>query len=82
MAATIYSTAQVAEKFETDTRTLRKFLRSPEGTDSKVGKGQRWGIEAKKVASLQKRFNAWNEARTATNSTDEATDAPADSTDA
>lgn len=59
MATTLYNTSQVAEKFDTTTRTLRKFLRSPEGMDSKVGKGQRWTIEAKKVQSLQKRFNAW-----------------------
>lgn len=79
MAATIYTTAQVAEKFDTTPRELRKFLRSPEGTDSKVGKGQRWGIEAKKVASLQKRFAAWAEAK---NSTPEVADEVTDSNDA
>lgn len=80
MAATIFNTNQVAEKFETTPRTLRKFLRSPEGMDAKVGKGQRWGIEAKKVASLQKRFNAWQAANAAKNSpsTDEATPAEGD----
>lgn len=71
MAATIYTTAQVAEKFETTPRTLRKFLRSPEGFDAKVGKGQRWGIEAKKVQGLQKRFNAWLAASEAKKATDE-----------
>lgn len=80
MAATIYTTADIAAKFETTPRTLRKFLRSPEGMDAKVGKGQRWGIEAKKVAGLQKRFNAWLAAADAKKATDEVTeaDAPAD----
>lgn len=83
MAATIYTTAQVAEKFDTTTRTLRKFLRSPEGFDAKVGKGQRWGIEAKKVQGLQKRFNAWLAAADAKKATDEvdAPDAPAEGAD-
>lgn len=79
MAATIFNTNQVAEKFETTPRTLRKFLRSPEGMDAKVGKGQRWGIEAKKVASLQKRFNAWqaaNEAKKAPEAPEVTDEAP------
>lgn len=83
MAATIYTTAQVAEKFDTTPRTLRKFLRSPAGMDATVGKGQRWGIEAKKVQGLQKRFNAWLAAAEAKNAPEApaADDAPADGAD-
>lgn len=65
MAATLLNTTQVAEKLDTTPRTLRKFLRSPEGLDSKVGKGQRWSIEAKKVASLKSRFAKWTAAQEA-----------------
>lgn len=59
MAATLLTTTQVADEFGTDARTLRKFLRSPQGTDSKVGKGARWSIEKKDLRSLRKRFETW-----------------------
>lgn len=62
---------ELAARFDTDARTVRKFLRSTEGMDAKVGKGQRWAIEAKQVRSLKARFNRWDAAR-------KATDAPAD----
>lgn len=51
---------EIATQFETDPRTLRKFLRSEQGMNAKVGKGHRWAIEARKVNSLRKRFDAWN----------------------
>lgn len=50
---------EVAVEFETDGRTLRKFLRSPAGLNSRVGKGNRWSIEAKDVRKLRKSFDAW-----------------------
>ena len=56
---------EFAAKVGSDGRTVRKFLRSDAGFDSKVGKGQRWAIEAKQVKSLTTRFNKWNEARQA-----------------
>jgi hypothetical protein len=59
MASTPMTTAEVATEFKTDTRTLRKFLRSPQGRDGRVGKGSRWSIERRELASLRKRFNAW-----------------------
>lgn len=58
---------EVAARFGTDPRTLRKFLRE----DAKVnevetpGKGSRWTIEAKAVKSLNTRFNRWNDAKAA-----------------
>ena len=59
-----YTTAQVAAKFETNTRTLRKFLRADaaanESTDSLPGKGARYAIEGKDLAALKKRFKAWS----------------------
>lgn len=61
--ATIYTTADIAAKFDTTPRTLRKFLRSADGTDSQVGKGKRWGIEGKQVRSLQARFKKWEAAQ-------------------
>lgn len=78
--ATILNTTQVAEKLETTPRTLRKFLRSPDGFDSKVGKGQRWSIEAKDMRSLTKRFNAWKATNEAKNEVDapEAPETPSD----
>lgn len=57
----------LAVKFDSDARTVRKFLRSDakqNGTET-PGKGSRWAIEAKTVRSLQKRFDAWNAARVA-----------------
>jgi len=50
---------EFAAKVGSDGRTVRKFLRSEQGMNAKVGKGQRWTIEAKQVASLTKRFNKW-----------------------
>ncbi|MCA1806256.1 MAG: hypothetical protein LC687_00025 [Actinobacteria bacterium] len=72
MAATLLNTAQVAEKLATTPRTLRKFLRSPEGLDSKVGKGHRWSIEAKQVQSLKSRFAKWEAAQAAAREAREA----------
>lgn len=58
-----FSTAEVAEKFDTTPRTLRKFLRADAreqgAADSLPGKGARYAIEGKQLASLKKRFNAW-----------------------
>jgi hypothetical protein len=51
---------EFAEKLGTDGRTVRKFLRSKDGLDARVGKGHRWAIESKQVSSLTKRFQKWN----------------------
>ena len=47
---------ELAVRFDSDARTVRKFLRSE---DIRVGKGHRHAIESKQVKSLQKRFDAW-----------------------
>lgn len=62
---------ELAVLFDSDARTIRKFLRSE---DTRVGKGHRHAIEAKTVKAMQKRFNAWIEAK-ATKAADAATDA-------
>lgn len=68
------NTTDLAATFETDTRTLRKFLRSDASGIESVGKGSRYALPSSKreVASLRKRFDAWGEARAA-----KADDAPA-----
>ena len=62
-----FTTAQVAEKFDTNARTLRKFLRADakaQGTaDALPGKGSRYAIEGKALAPMKKRFAAWQVAQ-------------------
>jgi hypothetical protein len=57
------NTTELAEKFETTPRTLRKLLRADAraagNADSLPGKGARYSIEGKAVAPLKKRFAAW-----------------------
>ena len=59
--ATILSAKELASKLDTDPRTVRKFLRSH--LDETPGKGSRYQIEGKQVASLRKAFKAWDENR-------------------
>lgn len=52
---------EIALQWGTTPRTLRKFLRTnakAKGLET-PGKGSRWAIEARKVASLKKGFDAW-----------------------
>lgn len=57
--------AEFAQKLGSDPRTVRKFLRSEAGMNSRVGKGSRWALESKQIASLTKKFRKWDEARKA-----------------
>lgn len=61
-----FSTAEVAEKFGTAPRTLRKFLRADakaNGTaDALPGKGSRYAIEGKALKGMQSRFSKWQAA--------------------
>lgn len=61
---------EFAAKVGSDGRTVRKFLRSPAGMNDRVGKGSRWAIESKQVASLTKKFRKWDEARKAPETTE------------
>lgn len=58
-----FTTAEVAEKFETTPRTLRKFLRADAkangNADTLPGKGARYAIEGKALQGMKKRFAAW-----------------------
>lgn len=77
------SAKEVAARFETDGRTLRKFLRadarSNDATDALPGKGGRYAIEAKELRSLRRRFDAWVAAKAPAPADDAAEgDAPAD----
>lgn len=47
---------ELAQDWDTDPRTVRKFLRS---NDIRVGKGNRHAIEAKDVRKLRKQFDTW-----------------------
>lgn len=62
-----FTTAEVAEKFGTTPRTLRKFLRSHARSngqgDTLPGKGSRYAIEGKALAGLKKGFAAWQVAQ-------------------
>lgn len=50
------TTREVAEKLETDPRTLRRFLRA---RDKGVGAGKRYEFTGKDIAPLKKAFDAW-----------------------
>ena len=62
-----FTTAEVADKFGTTPRTLRKFLRADargrNAADSLPGKGSRYALEGKDLAPMRKRFNAWQVAQ-------------------
>lgn len=53
---------ELATTLDTDARTTRKFLRSVTDKDTQPGKGGRWSIEKREVASLKKKFAAFQKA--------------------
>lgn len=59
--ATKLTTMELAEKLDTDPKRLRRFLRA-EGLG--VSKGSRYAIEASRVRTLKKRFDAWTNIHT------------------
>lgn len=63
MAATTLTPAALAEKFNTDPKTVRSFLRSITPRDEQPGKGSRWAIEATKVRTLRAQFTKWEAAQ-------------------
>ncbi len=75
--------ATLATAFDSDARTIRKFLRSPASGIDSVGKGSRYSLPGSKreVNALKKRFDAWSEAR-APKVTDETPEAIDDAPDA
>jgi hypothetical protein len=68
---------EIAQEFETDPRTLRKFLRDTLPKDEQPGKGSRYAIEGKQVRSLRSKFNKWTEEKAAAVAeAEDATEAP------
>lgn len=59
------TTAQLANELDTTPRTARKFLRSITERDAQPGKGSRWMIEKRELASLRKKFAAYAAAQEA-----------------
>jgi hypothetical protein len=59
------NTTTLAVEFECSTRELRKFLRSNDSGIAPVGKGSRYALPSSKreVASLKKRYDAWELAK-------------------
>lgn len=61
-----FTTAQVAEKFETTPRTLRKFLRADaranDAGDTLPGKGSRYALEGSQLKGMKSRFTKWQAA--------------------
>jgi len=63
------TTAQLAEKFQTSPRELRKFLRADARANGKAdtlpGKGSRYALpgDAKTINAMRKRFDAWTVAQ-------------------
>jgi len=61
-----FTTTEVAEKFGTTPRTLRKFLRADAREQGKgdtlPGKGARYALEGKALKGMQGRFNRWQAA--------------------
>jgi hypothetical protein len=52
---------EIAVEFQTDPKTLRKFLRSITPKDDQPGKGSRWSVpaNAKSLTKLRSQFDAW-----------------------
>ena len=59
------TTNEFATELGTDSRTLRKFLRSITPKDEQPGKGSRWVLEGNKrnINSMKKKFNEWSAAQ-------------------
>lgn len=48
--------SELATELDTDSRTVRKFLRAVTPKDAQPGKGSRWSIEKKQLRSLRTQF--------------------------
>ena len=56
------TTNEFATELGTDSRTLRKFLRSITPKDDQPGKGSRWELDGSKrnITKTQKQFREWS----------------------
>lgn len=62
--STTLTPTELASEFGTDSKTLRKFLRSVTPRDEQPGKGGRWAVDGTKrnLTKLRKQFNDWHAA--------------------
>ena len=65
----VLTASQLAEELNTDSRTVRKFLRSVTPKDDQPGKGSRWTIEKKNLRSLRTQFTKFQAAQAEKDST-------------
>lgn len=56
----VLNAKDIAATLDTDTRTLRKFLRSDASPIEPVGKGGRYSIEGRQMRSLTAAFKKWD----------------------
>lgn len=68
--------AELAERWETDPKTVRRFLRSLISKDERPGKGRRWALsdDSATLDALTERFNAWRNKATKVISVDDLTE--------
>lgn len=57
--AIMLNTNEVAERLETDPRTLRRFLRSDASPIEPVGKGKRYVLDNRTLKLVQKSYAVW-----------------------
>lgn len=55
-----YTAKQVATRIGTDSKTLRKFFRSPSSTVEPVGQGGRYIFDAADLPKIKAEFDKWN----------------------
>lgn len=57
---------ELAEVFEADPKTIRKFLRSTTPKESQPGRGHRWSLPGGKrdINRLQKQYTEWAKVHT------------------
>lgn len=79
--ATQLTPADLAERFNSDPKTIRRFLRSLIPADNRPGKGRRWVLsdDKKTMDALHARFTAWSNKATKVISLDDLTDDSAES---
>ena len=65
MSVSTITPAELAEVVKSDSKTVRKFLRSITPREDQPGKGSRWAIPGSKsnLNKLQKQFATWNQAQ-------------------
>lgn len=54
-----YTAKQVAARCGTDSKTMRKFFRTPASTVEPVGQGGRYEFDAKDFPKIKREFDAW-----------------------